>query len=540
MENNSFPDHPDTCNELIRSDETFESVNFWGDLYSESPWGYAKLGGLIRIVYEVNGYFIIASLKESSGKAEKNKSNKDPDDLSDLIRFELDDLNIGELESLYATYDLSAFIREKAPDYFRKCVRADYSEMIDLKKREQGSDYYYSAFLFIDEDYNSLLKCISYFCLDEMHFCELDSEDHVVRDRTIYDSWDAGAEVNTTTLYTHASDISFAGSGIVIKVFNMKTLIPAGLFSNSYNEYLEKTGRSPGELEPTYRIPKLIFDRCSTIPHMIEVSYSRLWLYPGMGYSIVTGLAQKFPGKAFMISPDNNILEIKTNEYLSEEEKIGYLYEFSNDYLQDEQLKEVGIELESILRDTWGLLNEKSRKFLANGFFLYKQAVRGSKFLIDFSLPSIAYSKCIENEMVERIILPYKKHFETYFADEDMSADLQDNHVKRMAGFLTGKIKIPPELGTFSYFLKTAIHSKKRAKTSVCIRSFKSYCETLKDPDFLLIEDRAYHFLNRVATKYRNGSAHIKVLPLEYLIEFHEALFEKNMLQELVVSTSTG
>ena len=419
----------------------------------------------------------------------------------------------------------------------KNVFKLNYYDIIDLKEKKNKGNYYYSNFLYIDHDYDQLLKFTSDFCLNEMNLCQLDSNECQIRDRTLYDVWDPSSIINRTILYTHSSDINFPGSGILLKVINMKTTIAVGLFSSSSKEYMKHVDKSPGDIEPSAQIPKIIFDKCSDIPHMIEINYSRSWLYPRIGYKLMTGLAQIFPGKAFMISPDNNILEIKANPYLTEEEKIGYLYEFSTDYLNDDQLNEVALEIQHKIRNTWDLLNENSKKFLANGYFLYNQAVRGSKLLMDFSLPSIAYAKCIENEMVQRIIVPYKKHYEEHFIDEDISLDLDDIQVKRMASYLAGNLKTPPELGTFSYFLKTAINSKKRVQGSISIRAFRSYCDTLSDPDYLLNEDRAYNFFNLVATKYRNGSAHIKLLPLDYLIEFHEKLFIKEKLRELIECT---
>jgi hypothetical protein len=217
--------------------------------------------------------------------------------------------------------------------------------------------------------------------------------------------------------------------------------------------------------------------------------------------------------------------------------KKHYLYESTKDYFGDISLKNMELDILIEMEDYWELLHENSKKILRTGYFLYKRSECGSEFLLDTSIASLTYSKCIENEMVHRIVIPFKKFFENNFSGCDMSLDLDDSNLNKMSLFLIGRDQTPPELGSFSYFLQNAINSKKRASWSVSIKAFKSFCETCEDPDFLLKEELLFKMLSLIAKKYRNGGAHIKVLPIEYVTEFHNILFEQNFLKRFIKAT---
>ena len=125
MEYECFPDNPNRFNVQGDSDKSFIDLHFWSELYNSSPWGYAKLKDLIRVIYEVNGYFVIASFKEASKKSVQKKINNDPNHLTHLLINEIDHLNIGELDSIFATDDLATVVNGLAPKYFKKCVQAE-------------------------------------------------------------------------------------------------------------------------------------------------------------------------------------------------------------------------------------------------------------------------------------------------------------------------------------------------------------------------------------------------------------------------------
>jgi len=444
-------------------------------------------------INEANGYFVISYFTYPNGWA------------SDFFK--------GNLENIYASEDLLDFVFLNKKDIWQEWIN---TTILVKDDENPPPKFYLSHFLFIDAPYQDILERISSYFYNDFRMCQVNSDDQRI-DSELISNWKASNNRNSAVLYLNGYEAGIAGSGITIRI--------------------ENTHLQLAEDDLIHPIPFLIFNKCSTVPHIVEIFYSRLWKYPDLGTKIMRDLALKFEGRAFMISSDYNIMAIKSNKYLSVEEKIYYLYDHLTGYITEEDLNLSSEIVSKILGEYWDMLSENSRIFLATGYSLYQYALRSSTFLFDTSLPSLAFAKCIENEVIDKIMIPFKLHFEKNFNKEDLCFDLKDEQLKTTASFLLGNAKTPPELGTLSHFLKNAINSKKRAIDSGSIRAFKSFCSTRKNPDFFINEEKLCTKLFLISSKYRNGGAHIKVLPLEYVIEFYTILFKEGFIIELLESS---
>lgn len=498
---------------------TFNPYDVWSlefDLY-QIPKIYTKNDKTWKI-YNINNYYVIAVFHNKIGEKKE--------------------IDGGRLVEVYAAYSLLEIIQENEVQFWEKSVRSHiYSSKQEQKERLKYFRYYY--YIYVDEDFKNLASIISDYFKNDRGLYPIDLNDRLIKDKELKEIWDTEANPYEQQFYAALYNSSDSSNSIDNEVGVTLINIHQQLYSFTFNEYyncdklveIDLTNKSIDN-----PIPEIIFERCSNIPHLIKISSSKSRF--NLEYeNLVFELLNKFNGNAFLLTPDLNIIGIKPNKYIPITERKYYLYESTENYFSDVSLKNMELDILIEMEEYWEQLHENSKKFLRTGYFLFKRSESGSEFLLDTSIASLTYSKCVENEMVQRIVLPFKEHFENNFKLFDVSLDLEDINLKKMTSFLIGKDITPPELGTFSYFLKNVIHSKKRANWSVSINAFKSYCQTIEDSNFILNEELLYTMLSQIAKKYRNGGAHIKVLPIEYVTEFHKILFEQNFLKKFINAT---
>ena len=492
MDYKELPGSADVFNSL---DDSKRIDSFWYPIAVNDSGTHYISKDRAWVINKVNGYIVIASF---DGEYEDN----------------LDDILEGKLISVSAVEDLVDFIHSERKDIWNKWIN---TSLKIPDKGKQPEKYYYSNFLFVDAPYKEILEKVSTYFHNDFPMYPVDGDDHTIKSELI-NNWNPSINRNSTVLYFYGSEASLAGSGISL--------------------YIENTHLQLAENNLSHPIPSIIFQKCKTVPHIVEIGFSRKWRYSDIGYEIMLGLAEKFEGKAFMISSDYRVMAIKANKFLPLEEKITQLVEYVSDYISDESLKQAASDVSRLLGDYWHLLYKNSQTFLVTGFYLYNYAIRNSSRLFDTSVSSVAFSKCIETEIEQKIILPFKEHFEENFKLGDLLFDLKDEHLKRISLYLANKSLKPPELGSFAYFIKNVIRSKKRAEISGSIKAFKSFCQTRKNPDFFLDENNLCSKLVLISTRYRNGSAHTEILPVEKLIEFYNLLFRDAFIKELLDNTN--
>ncbi len=155
--------------------------------------------------------------------------------------------------------------------------------------------------------------------------------------------------------------------------------------------------------------------------------------------------------------------------------------------------------------------------------------------ILDASPSAIQFSKCLEIEIEQKLLLPFRAYFSSSpFRSEDLSNDLTDKDISKVSIFLTKPDSKAPELGTFAYFLSIVINSKTRGKTSPTIRCFKEFVNQFVNSGFIL-SSNFQKLIEQITTKYRNGSAHTKALPFELLEEFYNLLIGQNLDGLLII-----
>lgn len=130
---------------------------------------------------------------------------------------------------------------------------------------------------------------------------------------------------------------------------------------------------------------------------------------------------------------------------------------------------------------------------------------------LEWSPAVIGLCKAVEVEIVSRILRPLAGTT----VDEDLSADNRDKDIGRVAAFCADPQRKPPELGSFSHFLQTVIHSQRRRQTSKLIGSFMALAAAWADSTWILAPDGLYRALVHLTSTYRNRAAHIDELARE-------------------------
>ena len=154
---------------------------------------------------------------------------------------------------------------------------------------------------------------------------------------------------------------------------------------------------------------------------------------------------------------------------------------------------------------------------------------------LEWSPAVIGLCKAVEVEIVSRILHPLA----VVARNEDLSADTKDKDIGRVAAFCADPRRKPPELGAFSHFLQTVIHSQRRRRTSKLMGCFIVLAATWTDSTWVLAPDGLYSALAGLTSTYRNRAAHIDELARDdYLgcrkvtIGGHGAIWKLNVSTE--------
>ncbi len=226
---------------------------------------------------------------------------------------------------------------------------------------------------------------------------------------------------------------------------------------------------------------------------------------------------------AILFSVDDLVTYIKTNPFISNEERLEQLDINSGRIIDPKHNEKIVSDAQKVLGKYWDMLSATTTRVFPVGLELYGINLIYRNNILDSSPASIQFSKCVEIEIEQKLLLPFRELFLRDFINTDFSSDTSDNTLSKMIKFLINPKSKAPELGSFAFFLSTVIHSKARAATSPTITAYRRHVSSFVDSEFLISKE-FYNMLNLISTKYRNGSAHTKALPFDYLQEFHETL----------------
>lgn len=283
--------------------------------------------------------------------------------------------------------------------------------------------------------------------------------------------------------------------------------------------------------EPLY---DWIFEKIEDIPCMVEFDFNYLSQF-SFGDTIFERFITpfyleltKFNIKSVLLSVDNNAFYIKTNKIISDDERLQKLFIYTGEIIDPRHNTKLVEHAKETLGVYWDKLSDVSKLTFPVGLGLYNIYKTYQGDILDSAPASIQFSKLIETEIEQKLLLPFRDYFiKCDYNKTDIENDCNDSQVARMTKFLIKPKSKAPELGTFAYFLSVVINSKSRANTSPTIISYKSYLSSFKIPEFLYSEE-LYDKLTLITNKYRNGSAHTKALSFEYLDEFYNMLIGTN------------
>lgn len=151
-------------------------------------------------------------------------------------------------------------------------------------------------------------------------------------------------------------------------------------------------------------------------------------------------------------------------------------------------------------------LTDRAIKFVATAEHL-SRTLEGVSDL-DWSPATIGLCKAFEVEVHERLIKPLVKATDSL----DLTEDLKDKDLVRVAKFCKNPSSHPPELGTFAYFLHVAITSEHRRLSSALTRAFLGITSSWAMSKWIVDPNGLHVDLLKLTRQYRNRAAHTEEL----------------------------
>lgn len=127
---------------------------------------------------------------------------------------------------------------------------------------------------------------------------------------------------------------------------------------------------------------------------------------------------------------------------------------------------------------------------------------------LDWSAAVIGLCKAVEVEVARRLAEPLRSATRGL----DLTEDLADKDLRRLARYCAGQTPAPPELGTMAYVLGVAAGSRRRAGTSPLLQALAGLASGWKDGQWVVAADGLAPAARDLGTRYRNPAAHTAVL----------------------------
>ncbi len=148
-------------------------------------------------------------------------------------------------------------------------------------------------------------------------------------------------------------------------------------------------------------------------------------------------------------------------------------------------------------------LSPEALRFVATAEHVASQL--SSKPELEWSPAIIGLCKAVEVEVVSRLIRPLAHQVSA----QDLANDIQDKDIGRLATFCADPTRRPPELGSFTFFLQTLIHSRRRRQSSALMQGFLKLAADWPGSAWLLDQNGLCQVLATLTTDFRNKAAHI-------------------------------
>lgn len=154
---------------------------------------------------------------------------------------------------------------------------------------------------------------------------------------------------------------------------------------------------------------------------------------------------------------------------------------------------------------------------------------------LDWSAAIIGLCKALEVESIRLIAEPLRNATEQF----DLSEDLRDRHLRRVARFCAGRSK-PPELGSLAHFLAEASAPHRNRSSSILVSSLRTLSLNWPQSDWLFSQDGFITSTRELTQKYRNPAAHTELLTIEEYKSCNELIQgNEGMLWKLHAATQS-
>ena len=157
-----------------------------------------------------------------------------------------------------------------------------------------------------------------------------------------------------------------------------------------------------------------------------------------------------------------------------------------------------------------------TNKFLATAEFL-KQTLPEGEFL-EWSPAVICLCKAVENELINKFILPLKQIAIT----EKIIPKDYDKRTQRLEKYIFGLNGVPPEIGSIAFFSELIAKSQSFRNTSSTFVLIKFFSEKRPLSSWLYSENGAHLPLQELVGNFRNNAAHIKELTKKDYLDCEE------------------
>lgn len=199
-----------------------------------------------------------------------------------------------------------------------------------------------------------------------------------------------------------------------------------------------------------------------------------------------------------------SIYEIKAGAK-SDDEKVEALANLLLNLVTENEVN-ISIKRLGIKENRIEYLDPLTNRFLASAEHISSKLDKD--YSLDWSPVVIGLCKSFENELVSKIIRPFKK----FCKDRNFEEDQKDKDIGRIAKYIMSPNSKDPELGTFGYFLQTSLNSKSRRETSELIKSFYEFLTQYPYSSWVLDKTGLLHSIEIITKEYRNKAAHIEEL----------------------------
>ena len=211
-----------------------------------------------------------------------------------------------------------------------------------------------------------------------------------------------------------------------------------------------------------------------------------------------------------------SIYEIKANS-TSENEKVENL---SAVLLKLVSKNEIHLATQRLLikENRLKYLDDQTIRFLASAEHISSKL--DEDYSLDWSPVVIGLCKSFENELVLKIIRPFKFACQSI----DIENDKSDKDIGRVAKYIDSNDSKDPEIGTFGHFLQTALNSKQRRETSNLIKAFYDFLSRYPYSNWILDNLGLLNSIQLISKNFRNKAAHLDELTKSDFEECKELL----------------